>query len=504
MSTAPEYAGARWWEEIRPQVVVVALFCLLLLALSLQNRVTDSDFWWQLRTGQWIIEQGRIPHQDSYSYTAAGQPWIAHSWLADVGMYLLYHYAGPFSLHPLRALLHTASFALLFILVWQRWPRLGPAMGLLLVAFVASARFWLTRPNSLSLAFCIAYLYLWHLYKYRGRDRLWLLPLLMLLWANLHSGFIYGIFLLGALFLGEVLAGRFWPDQFPLGRKRWLRLGLFFLLCILAVPVNPYGFRLLLYPFSYYLGSITLHTHFVGEWLSPDFHGPADLLFALLLLLLLAGMAWRRSGMVPAEALAVGLFTLLSLRSVRVEGVAIPLLAYAVAGVFGQEALPRVGVGRQGAWPRPQKAIMWAWRAGTLVVLLLLLAAVGWEFATWGRRGGFVGEDGYPQQAVTALAAMPPSERMFNSYNWGGYIIWRLPDHPVFIDGRADLYGDPLFGEYLKVWKLDPSWGEVLRRWQVQVVICERPSALATLLAESPSWEQVYADSTAAVFRRAP
>lgn len=504
MSTAPAQVGERWWEEIRPQVAIVAFFCVLLLALSLQNRVTDADFWWHLRTGQWILEEGRIPRQDPYSFTAAGRPWIAHSWLADIGMYLLYRYVGPFSLHPLRALIHAASFTLLLKLLWERWHRLGAVIGLVLVAFVASARFWLTRPNSLSLAFCIAFLYLWYLYKYKGRDRLWLFPVLMALWANLHSGFVYGLFLLGALFLGEMAAGRFWPDPSALGRKRWLRLGFFSLLSIPAILLNPYGFRLLLYPFSYYLGGITLHTRYVGEWLSPNFQEPSNLLFALLLLALLAGMAWRRSGTAPAEALAVVLFTLLALRSIRAAGVAIPLLAYSAAGVFGQGMVPRVGPGRQGAWPRPRQAVLWAWHLGTLFVLLLLLAGVGLEFASWGRRAGFMGEEEYPHQAVAALAGMPSSARMFNSYNWGGYIIWQLPDRPVFIDGRADLYGDTLFGEYLKVWRLDPAWKEVLQQWQVQVVICERRSALATLLMESPSWDPVYADPMAAVFRRTP
>jgi hypothetical protein len=504
MSTAPGQAGTRWWEEVRPQVSVVVIFFVLLLVLSLQNRVTDPDYWWHLRTGQWILEEGRIPYTDPFSFTAQGQPWIAHSWLAEIFMYLLYRYVGAFSLPLLRSLLQIATLGLLFKMTWERWPRLGGSIALILVTFFASARFWLARPNSVSLALAVVVLYLWYLYKWRGRDRLWLLPPLFALWANLHSGFIYGLFLLGALFVGELLAGRLWSDPVRLERRRWLRLGLFSLLSVVAVLLNPYHVRLLLYPFTYYFGGITLHTGYVGEWLSPNFHEFSNMLFALLLLVLIAGLAWRRSSMGPAETLALLLFLGLALTSIRAAGIAIPLLAWSTAGVLGQGVAPRTSPGR-GAWRQPTKTILALWYGGTLLLVLVLLIATGFEFATWGRDNGFQGEDGYPRQAVDALARLPASARMFNSYDWGGYLIWRLyPERLVFMDGRADLYGDALFTDYLQVWQARPRWAEVLSRYDVDVVLCESQGSLAAVLTASSSWQIIHVDDMAAVFRRIP
>ena len=504
MSTASVQAGGRWWEEVRPQVSIVVVFLVLLLALSLQNRVTDPDFWWHLRTGQWILKEMRIPYTDAYSYTMQGQPWIAHSWLAEIAMYLLYQYIGPFILPLLRSLLQVATMALLLKMLWQRWPRLWGSMALILVAFFASTKFWLVRPNSASLVLFVAILYLWYRYKWQGRDQLWLLPMLMALWANLHSGYIYGLLLLGALSVGEVLAGRFWPDPVPLERKRWLRLGLFSLLSVPAVLLNPYGVHLLLYPFTYYLGGISLHTGYVGEWLSPNFHEFSNILLALLILALIATMAWRRSTMGPAETLALLLFVGLSLSSVRAAGVAIPLLIWSLAGVLGQGVAPRAGTSRRGAWPQPTKAVLWGWYGGTMLLVMLLLAAAALQFAFWGRAAGFIEEQGYPKQAVTELSTLPAEARIFNSYNWGGYLIWKHPDRLVFIDGRADLYGDDLFAEYMHVWKAGPNWSDVLDKYAVDVVLCERPGPLATVLTASTAWESCYADETAAVFQRAP
>ncbi len=502
MSATPGQAGTRWWQEVRPQVSIVALFLVLLLALALQYRVTDPDLWWHLRTGQWIVEGGGIPYTDPFSFTARGQPWIAHSWLAEICMFLLYRYVGPFSLPLLRALLQVGALALLFQMAWERWPRLGGNIALVLVTFFATAKYWLVRPNSVSLALAVVVLYLWYLYKWRGHDRLWLLPPLFVLWANLHSGFVYGLLLLGALWVGELLAGRLWPDPWLLERRRWLRLGLFSLLSVAAVLLNPYHVRLLLYPFTYYVGGITLHTGYVGEWLSPNFHEFSNILFALLLLALVAGLAWRRSSMVPAETLALVLFLGLALSSIRAAGIAIPLLAWSLAGVLGQGVAPRSSPGR-GAWRQPTRRTLALWYGGTLLLVLLLLAATGFEFAAWGRDNGFMGEDGYPRQAVDALAGLPSSARVWNSYDWGGYLIWRLyPERLVYIDGRADLYGDALFADYLQVWRAHPQWAEVLSRYEIEAVLCESQGPLATVLTTSTSWQIIYLDEMAAVFRR--
>lgn len=504
MVTAAAQPGEHWWEEIRPQISIVALCFVLFLALSLQNRVVDADYWWHLRTGQWIVEEQRIPYTDPFSFTMQGQPWVAHSWLADVAMFLLHRYVGPASLFVLRSLLQVGTWALLFKMLWERWPRLWGPLVLLGAASFAAAKFWLARPNTASLVGVVVVLYLWYRFKWHGRDRLWLLPPLFVLWANVHSGWIYGLALLAALFAGEFLAGRYWPDPAALEPKRRLRLGLLALLCIPAVALNPYGPRLLLYPFSYYLGGITLHTGYVAEWLSPNFHEPGNLLLALLLLALIAALAWRRGTIGPAETLALILFVGLALVSIRAAGSAVPLLVMAIAGVMGQGISPRPALDRRGAWRPPARATIWAWYGGTLLLVLLLLAACGVEYAAWGREHGLNGEQTVPRDAAAALGQLAP-QRMFNSYNWGGYLIWRFyPQHLVFIDGRADLYGDELFREYLQVARGEPGWDQVLSTYQIDAVLCERRGPLAALLTAASGWQPVYEDATAAVFRRSP
>jgi hypothetical protein len=129
---------------------------------------------------------------------------------------------------------------------------------------------------------------------------------------------------------------------------------------------------------------------------------------------------------------------------------------------------------------------------------------MGVEYTLWGQANGFDGEQMAPREAAAALAQLD-APRMFNAYNWGGYLIWRFyPERLVFIDGRADLYGDALFRQYLQVAEAEPAWDEVLSTYQVDAVICERQGPLATLLTASSGWQPVYEDTIAAVFRRVP
>ncbi len=505
MSTATGQLGERWWEKIHPQTAVVVLFFVLLLALSLQNRVTDPDVWWHLRTGQWIWENKHIPYTDPFSFTMLDQPWIAHSWLSEVWMYLLYHYIGAFTIPLGRSLLQVATMALLFKMMWERWPRLWGNLLLLAMVFLASTKFWLYRPNSVSLSLLIVVLYVWYRYKWHRRDALWLLPLLMALWVNLHAGYIQGLLLLGVLFVGEIPAGRLWPDPVPLERTRWLRFGLFALLSVPAVLVNPYGPRLLIYPFTYYIGGTSTLTDYIGEWVSPNFKEPSNLLFAVLLLGFIAALAWRRTGAGPAETLAVFVFSGMALSSIRVIGFAAPLLAWSAAGVLGQGAALRPGPARRGAWPRPARAKAWAWCGGLALLVALLLAAIGFEYVAWGRQSGFVEEGIYPRQATAALARLPSSTRILNTYNWGGYLIWQLyPDHLVFIDGRSDLYAASILEDYLQMHKAGSAWAEVLDRYRVDVVICQRNEPMAALLSASSSWQLLHLDEMAALFQRTP
>src|ERR1019366_3669851 len=235
-----------------------------LLAMTARNAV-DPDLWWHLRTGQWIAENGRIPHSDHFSFTRAGQPWISHEWLSELAFYEL----------------------------WKHGGAAATALGA-----VAAAPSWGARPQMVT--FALASLLLWLLEAGEHRPRLlfWIPPL-FLLWLNLHAGFALGSGLIFAYAVGLLLETAVGSTAWPQARPILLRVLLLLLACLALVPLNPSGAQLYRYPFDT-LRSPGMRA-FIVEWFSPAFHQwlyRPFLLVWLLVLTALASSRWRPKGRV--------------------------------------------------------------------------------------------------------------------------------------------------------------------------------------------------------------
>ena len=182
--------------------LVTAITFLALFAMAMRVSA-DTDTWWHLRTGQWIVAHGAVPAVDPFSHTRAGAAWLIPGWLVQVPMYLLFAQLGYAGLN-----LFTAFFVLLafvFIYLACEGHALGRAFTLVLAA-AASAIYWSARPQIVSFALAAVFAYLLWLYRWRGVNRLWVLPLLMVVWANAHGGFAIGFILIGLTLAGQALS----------------------------------------------------------------------------------------------------------------------------------------------------------------------------------------------------------------------------------------------------------------------------------------------------------
>ena len=250
----------------------------------------DPDLWWHLANGRLILSSGSIPHVDVYSFSAAGQPWVMHEWLADLAMNLLFQHGGLPVLVAIFAAVVTAAAVCLYLLLRQTGLAPTGAAALTLVGALAGSTAWGARPQLLNVLFCG--LLLLGLTRYRaGRLHAFMLPPFIWLWANLHSAFLVGV-IISLLFLaGEVFdAWRSRPDAMP--RRRLTALGWGIAVGAGLAVVNPFGIQTILFS----LGTLTspLIQNNIQEWASPDFHSMAGLLFEAILFLLLVGLATRR------------------------------------------------------------------------------------------------------------------------------------------------------------------------------------------------------------------
>jgi hypothetical protein len=491
---------------------LVALLTLVALFTMAARPSTDSDTWWHLRAGQWIVEHRAVPTADPFSHTRAGAEWKYPGWLVEVPMHWLFSRLGFAGLNLFTAFFVTLAF--LFVYLTCEGHPLVRAFTLVL-AGAASAIYWSARPQIVSFALASAFVYLLHLYRWRGVNRLWALVPLMALWANAHGGFAIGFILIGLTLAGQVLslAGRGWsgrrgaaaPEIAPgdVSGRGVLGLVGVGLACAAAVTINPSGPAMLLYPFK--TVSIGVLRDFIQEWQSPDFHELRAQVFLWLLFGTLAAVGLGRQRVNFTDLLlvvGVAYLGLLAWRNAPLLSLVAPsVLTRHLAGAW-EAVRAQVSTRGQSSAPMPvRRALALHWTLLTLVTLAAL-AKIALD-AQPAANLAHVARS-LPVGAADYVRRARPPGRLFNSYNFGGYLAWALyPDYPVFVDGRTDLYDDEFLREYLSVAFARPGYQATLDRYGVRLVIVEANSILGDTLARDARWAQVYQDETAVVFQKA-
>jgi hypothetical protein len=461
-----------------------------------------------------MLSTGSIPHVDVYSFSAAGHPWVVHEWLADLTMYLVFRLGGLPWLVGLFAGIVTAAAICLFLLLRRTGLPTTAAAVLTLVGALAGSTAWGARPQLLNVLFCG--LLVLGLIEYRaGRLHALLLPPFIWLWANLHSAFLVGIIISGLFLVGEAFDA--WRSgQGSMSRRRLTALAAAIAAGSALAVVNPFGIQTILFS----LGTLTspLIQNNIQEWASPDFHSMAGLLVEGLVFLLLAGLATRRVRARTSEWLLAFALLFLALGSQR----HVPLFVLGAApliGRCGQALLDVVAAMLPSADRRPAAEAALRWRpprpmgrSVTLgVINLALLIVVGAGMIAYRalpnlRPGGEAAaiQAALPVQATDALQRLGGPVRVFNYYDYGGYLVWRLfpGGSRVFIDGRVEVYGPAVFSDYLRVSYLASGWQDVLARSHPDAIVLPTAHPLVGILQQDPQWKRLSQDGVATVFTR--
>ena len=458
--------------------------------------ISDPDFWWHLRTGQLIAQNHIIPHQDPFSFTKLGGPWVAHEWLSELILYALFRLGGDGLLIFIFSLLITGSF----LVAYLRCPLESKpyiAGFTLLLGALATAPAWGVRPQMLSLLLTSVFLFL--LDGYRKTRRInWLIPIpiITLIWVNLHAGYFLGLSIIGIYIAGDlieyIIAKIHKTNRADnSGLHSFLNLSVVFIISILTTIINPNGIHILLYPFQT-LSSQAMQ-QFIYEWFSPDFHMLEwQPLVWFFLALIGAGMLGRKP-LAPTKLLLTLFFGYAALHSMRHVPlfiiVTFPILAEMIDNLFRVRSRQTASVG------------FLKWVLPLIPICALLLA--GFRFVQVVHAQAETETEAFPRKALDWISANHPEGALFNSYNWGGYIIWRqYPDYPVFIDGRADVYGDEFIYSYQDIYHGKPGWEKSLDDFTIRLVLVEPDSGLAAGLRQSSTWKIIFEDQISVLFSR--
>ena len=529
-------AWVRWLVPSASDVFFVALLGLLVFTPLSLRLLGDAGIGWHIRTGQLILATHKIPRVDPFS-TMAGQPWFAWEWLYDVAAGWLDSAAGLNGVVLFTALIMAGLFAWTFRLLLQRGTNVLVALVLVLLAASAAMIHCQARPHVVSWLFTLV----WFWVLESGSDSsdysaikcrrwpLWVLPLLMLVWVNVHGGFLIGFALLAIYWVGAVwrwfsLKGDRFEDVLQKIRagRRIRALAFAGLLSAAATFANPYGFKLHIHIYRY-LSNRFLMNH-IDEFQSPNFHYVAQKCFAGLLLLTLVALAAKRYEASASQGLMV-LFAVYSglyaSRNIPVSS----LLLILVTGPWLSDAMERLAelLSRRGSpvrWRGPASAVflqrmktielslpghLWPIAA---IVLACWIAAHGGKLGDTQEMDAHFDAKRFPVPAVEYLEKDYLEKQdlpvpIVGPDYWGGYLIYRLyPRVRMVVDDRHDFYGEQFLKSYLKMMRVEPGWEDFLEQHPARCVLVPKESALANILAETPGWKRAYGDEVAVVFLR--
>lgn len=468
----------------------------------------DTDTWWHLRAGEWIVENRSILQSDPFSFTRQGEDWRYPGWLFQVPMFWLFDRLGPGGLNLLTASMVTLAF----VFLWHTL-RGGVFLRALVMILAASVSgvYWSARPHLVTFLFAAIFLYILDSERWsadqRSRQRLWLLPGIMILWVNSHGGYAVGFILCAIyaiarlatwLFRGELLVRIGDILQHPkhgLHKDYWL-----FWVCLLLVItacINPSGVEIFTYPFK--TVTIVALQENIQEWQSPDFHQLSVQPFIWMWLALLAATGISKRRIALTDFLLIAVFGYMGFLAGR--NLALFALVAAPALTRHSEAFS-VLVGRKLKLETEGKPPMKLQIVNLILLVVLFIAGLLKVASIYPLQVNQAAFRGYlPVDAAAFIQENLPEGNLFNSYNWGGYLIWELRDAPVFVDGRTDLYNDEIISQWMQVYQAQTGWEEVMQRWHIDWLFIEKDAPLARVV-EQAGWQRLYADDLAVIYKR--
>ena len=481
-------------QRITPgQVLVTAAFVVILCVIV--RRGGDPDIFWHLVTGQWMVDHHQIVSHDLFTFTVAGKQWIDPEYTTEIIAYLVFKVGGL----TLVSLAFGAVTFIGFLLIWRRvrleMANMVVAAVVIGIAGLAGAAVWGPRPQMITFTFtCLELLWLDRYLRGKSRAIYWL-PLVMIAWANLHGGFLFGLVPVGVAAFAEAVH---WVRRVDgdLHKRRTRNLILVFVGCVVAAAVNPNGIHLYGYVIQPQFSGV--QQSFIAEWQSPNFHVLQERGFELMLLLVPIAFIFRRPSL--WEVLLTLTVSYLALSAVRHSALFVaaetPLLIWSFSAGWERMALAghvRTRTARLGR------------DLAVGAVAVLVVAVLGTAYFVHGTLSNQARATAanFPVGASDWLAAHPAvGTHMFNQYGWGGYLIDRFypqTNRRVFSFGEATLLGTTVMQQVADVETGNPDWQQIFAEWNIDYVI-DVPGAPAVLALEvDPQWTKVYDDGFAVI-----
>lgn len=481
-----------------PDLLFVLLALLVPLGLGKRLLNSDGDLGRHLRVGEYVLGHGLL-YRDAFSFTKFGQPFVGYEWLSEVTVAGVYRLGGLPAVSVACGLLIALTYALLTR--WLLARGVDPLLAYLtsILAAVLGSFHWLARPHLFTMLF-VAILMSRLERDDKGAPPWGYLPLFAF-WANLHGGFLFGLVVIGVYVVGDLAEAALSSDARRVWVERARRDGAALGFGVLGTFLTPYGLELPRHVLGWFRMRYVIDN--TMEYMSPDFHSLGGRFILGVLLLLVASLAvsrrrptWPRLFLVLAT---IGSALIYQRNFPLMALTGLPVLALHldsewrglrdigdIRGTFARESPGR----KNGPW------------ALAVTVPLLLVTISASPLARLALIPAYFDPTAFPVAATEKAREAGLTGRIYNEFTWGGYLLFAWPEQKVFMDGQTDFYGEELTRTHIRIQTLYPGWRDLLRQWDISLVIMPTTAPLVHELARDPAWRIWHCDPTAAILQR--
>ncbi len=481
--------------------VIQALIVVVIFLMAISAIGSENDIFWQFKMGESIWEHHDFPIHDPFNFSNPGAVWTLEEWMPATLFYVLFKHFGPAALILLKAGIIALTFSLFFVLFNKRKVNLYLSLLVFLLAAMVNTRgVWAVFPSIFEYLFLVlTFFILEYFERYTWKFTVLGLCALALIWANSHASFFLLTFILLAYVFGSIFASKLkkrFSGYEPAGRildhGSQIKLAVAAAFSFVAPFLTPNGYWTFIYPLRISLGKFTGYIseyqkyYQVWNWDFSDFvHGFTLILIVVLVLLFVFSI--RRLN--PIDVILGALFIGLSQLAVRHVAIFAIVALYLISKYIS-------------VWFGEYRGIF----ARTLVKDIILILVV-FSFAFYYKTrvvpfGLGMTEEGYPKQAAEFINNNKIAGNMFNHYNYGGYLIWKMPDYKVFIDGRLEMYEGEAGDDYRNILEGSKESLALLDKYKVNFVLEYSRDPIVETLLESDNWRFVHRSDIYSVFVR--
>lgn len=501
--------------KLTPSMVI---FIIVFMILGLFPIFGDPDFYWHLKTGELIAVTGGLPGHDVFTYTNYGHHWVLSEWLAQWLFYMIYQITGLNGVGVFTALLYVLCWVVTYKTCHDVLRDEGKAVVVTLL-FCTLMGLVAPRPHIFTFLFFSILLRKLFLFKYFGSDRgLFVIPFIMMLWANLHGGFFIGLVLMAVFIICEWGKHLWRGSDSCVDVVRLRKLSFIALLGLIFTAINPQGFYYWLYPYQAIVSSGD--TQFISEWQSPNFHHSFFQYYLVLVFCFLLNMIYSNRRPDVTEIGTSLMFIGGAFVSVR----NLPLAALVMAPFFAvfcrdlslidlldrfknpvasnikhhgvSAAIVRIMAASNKQIGSAESVMNWA-------LLLLSLLAIFLLYPSRKADADSSVATILPVKAVDFIKMNHIQGRMFNTYHYGGYLIYQLyPQQKVFIYGRTDIYPKRFIDEYLEMYRGGENWKRFFDEKKIDYVLCETEAPIRQLLLAGGEFKLIFNDGMHSILLR--